>query len=72
MSECAVSIKGLIKRYGSITAIKEIDCLRVVDCEPRADGGSLRRKLGVQLQSSSLPDNIRVDEAPLYLLSIDI
>ena len=22
MSECAVSIKGLIKRYGSITAIK--------------------------------------------------
>ena len=25
MSECAVSIKGLIKRYGSITAIKEID-----------------------------------------------
>ena len=98
MSEFIVSVKGLIKRYGSITAIKEIDMdikkgevfgllgpngagktttleclegirkfdggsLRVADCDPRAGGGSLRQKLGVQLQSSSLSDNIRVDEA---------
>ena len=98
MSELAVSVKGLVKRYGSFTAVKQInleirkgevfgllgpngagktttlECLegmrridggslRVAGCDPQADGKTLRKKLGVQLQSSSLPDNIRVDEA---------
>lgn len=98
MTELAVSVKGLVKRYGSFTAVKQIDLeirkgevfgllgpngagktttleclegmrridggsLRVAGCDPQADGKTLRKKLGVQLQSSSLPDNIRVDEA---------
>ena len=98
MTELAVSVKGLVKRYGSFTAVKQInleirkgevfgllgpngagktttlECLegmrridggslRVAGCDPQADGKTLRKKLGVQLQSSSLPDNIRVDEA---------
>lgn len=98
MTELAVSVKGLVKRYGSFTAVKQIDLeirkgevfgllgpngagktttleclegmrridggsLRVAGYDPQADGKTLRKKLGVQLQSSSLPDNIRVDEA---------
>ncbi len=98
MSEPAVKVEGLVKRYGSFTAVKKIDleiekgvvfgllgpngagktttleCLegmrridaghiRVAGCNPQSGGRQLRKKLGVQLQSSSLPDNIRVDEA---------
>jgi ABC-2 type transport system ATP-binding protein len=37
--------------------------LRVAGCNPQTDEKTLRRKLGVQLQSSSLPDSIRVGEA---------
>lgn len=94
----AVIIKGLTKRYGSFTAVKQIDmeihkgevfgslgpngagktttleCLEgmrkindgslmVAGLNPQTDGSMLRKKLGVQLQSSALPDNIRVGEA---------
>ncbi len=97
INETTVSVKGLVKRYGSFTVIDGLDmevrrgevfgllgangagkttifeCLeglrainggtiRVAGCTPE-DGRKLRRKLGVQLQSSSLPDSIRVDEA---------
>ncbi len=37
--------------------------LNIAGCNPLSDGRNLRRNLGVQLQSSSLPDGIRVDEA---------
>ena len=37
--------------------------LRVAGCDPQSDEKTLRSKLGVQLQTSSLPDSIRVDEA---------
>lgn len=98
MSEAAVSVKGLVKRYGALTALNGIDlevqsgevfallgangagktttfeCLeglrrfdggeiRVAGCDPRKDTSALRKKLGVQLQSSSLPGYIRTDEA---------
>ncbi|RIE10249.1 ABC transporter ATP-binding protein [Candidatus Cryosericum hinesii] len=98
MTESAVSIKGLVKRYGSFTAVNGIDIevgrgevfgllgpngagktttleclegmrkanggkLRVAGCDPQSDQRELRSKLGVQLQSSSLPDSIRVGEA---------
>jgi ABC-2 type transport system ATP-binding protein len=98
MNEPAVSIKGLVKRYGDFTAVSQIsldvrkgevfgllgpngagktttlECLEgmrkidggtllVAGCHPQADGRSLYKKLGVQLQSSSLPENIRTDEA---------
>ncbi len=98
MAEPAVSIRGLVKRYGPSTAVDGIDleigrgevfgllgpngagktttleCLEgmrepdagslcVVGCDPRADRRVLREKLGVQLQSSALPDSMRVDEA---------
>ena len=98
MSEIAVSVKGLVKRYGSLTALNGIDlevrsgevfallgangagktttfeCLeglrrfesgeiRVAGCDPKKDAGALRKRLGVQLQSSSLPACIRTDEA---------
>lgn len=98
MSEFSVEVKGLIKKYGSFTAVNGIDLevnrgeifgllgangagktttfecleglrrksggtLRVAGCDPKSDERRLRHKLGVQLQSSSLPDSIRVDEA---------
>lgn len=98
MAESMVSIKGLVKKYGSFTAVNGIDLevgkgeifgflgpngagktttlecleglrtanggsLRVAGCDPQKDGRKLRRILGVQLQSSSLPDSIRVGEA---------
>jgi ABC-2 type transport system ATP-binding protein len=37
--------------------------LSVAGCDPQTDERKLRRKLGVQLQSSALPDSIRVGEA---------
>ena len=37
--------------------------LRVAGCDPQADPHGLRRRLGVQLQSSALPDTIRAGEA---------
>lgn len=98
MTDFAVSIKGLVKRYGSFTAVNGIDLevsrgeifgilgpngagktttlecleglrkadggtLRVADCNPQTDERLLRHRLGVQLQSSALPDSIRVGEA---------
>lgn len=98
MTESTILVKGLVKRYGSFTAVNGInfevergevfgllgangagktttfECLegmrkssggtlRVADCDPQTDERKLRHKLGVQLQSSSLPDSIRVDEA---------
>ncbi|MDR3644808.1 MAG: ABC transporter ATP-binding protein [Clostridia bacterium] len=103
MNESVVSIKGLIKRYGSFTAVGGIDMevgrgevfgllgpngagktttleclegmrkvsggrLRVAGCDPQSQERALRRKLGVQLQSSALPDSICVGEA-LTLIS---
>jgi len=98
MTESVVSIKGLVKRYGSFTAVNGIDIevgkgevfgllgpngagktttlecleglrktnggqLRVAGCDPQCEERKLRSKLGVQLQSSALPDSIRVGEA---------
>lgn len=98
MIEQVVTIKGFVKRYGTHTAVNNInlevgkgeifgllgpngagktstlECLeglrkadggtlKVAGCDPQADEGMLRKKLGVQLQSSSLPDSIRVGEA---------
>jgi ABC-2 type transport system ATP-binding protein len=37
--------------------------MRVAGCDPRTDSRAMRSKLGVQLQSSSLPDSMRTDEA---------
>lgn len=97
MSESVVSVKGLVKRYGSFTAVDGVDLeigrgevfgllgangagktttfecieglravsagsIRVAGCNPQTERRTLRRKLGVQLQSSSLPDTIRVGE----------
>lgn len=48
-------IEGLRRKSGGT--------LSIAGCDPQSDEKKLRRKLGVQLQSSSLPDSIRVDEA---------
>jgi ABC-2 type transport system ATP-binding protein len=37
--------------------------LRVAGCDPQAEEGRLRRRLGVQLQSGTLPGSLRVREA---------
>ena len=37
--------------------------IRVLGLDPRAQGGELRRRLGVQLQESQQPDKLRVEEA---------
>lgn len=98
MTESMVSIKGLVKRYGSFTAVNGIDIevsegeifgllgpngagktttleclegirkvssgmLRVAGCNPQKDEKNLRHLLGVQLQTSSLPESILVGEA---------
>lgn len=98
MSNPAVAVSGLTKRYGKITAVDHIsfeigqgevfgllgpngagktttlECLEglrnadagsllVAGCNVQTSGKELRKKLGVQLQSSSLPNSIRVDEA---------
>jgi ABC-2 type transport system ATP-binding protein len=43
--------------------------LTVAGCDPQKDGRALRQKLGVQLQASSLPDCIHVDEAMALVCS---
>lgn len=99
MDESAVSVQGLIKRYGTIKVVDKIsfevkkseifgllgpngagktttlECLEgmcksdggtlcVNGCNPQLDNGyKLHQTLGVQLQSSSLPDSIRPIEA---------
>ena len=98
MDETVVAVRGFVKKYGSITAVDNIDLdvrrgevfgllgangagktttfecieglrkddggsLLVAGCNPQTETRALRRKLGVQLQSSSLPGSIRVDEA---------
>lgn len=98
MSKSVVSVKGLVKRYGTFTAVDGVEleigrgevfgllgangagktttfeCIEglravsdgsicVAGCNPQSEQKRLRRKLGVQLQSSSLPDTIRVGEA---------
>lgn len=98
MTESVISIKSLVKRYGSFTAVNEIDMevcegeifgllgpngagkttvleclegirkvssgmLRVAGCNPQKDEKKIRQMLGVQLQTSSLPESILVDEA---------
>lgn len=37
--------------------------LRIAGCDPQSEGQKLRSRLGVQLQSSSLPDSMTVGEA---------
>ncbi|WP_100489322.1 ABC transporter ATP-binding protein [Sporolactobacillus pectinivorans] len=98
MTEIVVSVRGLVKHYGTFTALNGIDfqigsgevfgllgangagktttleCLeglrqpsagaiRIAGCNPQTDGRTLRRRLGVQLQSAALPGCMRVDEA---------
>jgi ABC-2 type transport system ATP-binding protein len=48
-----------------LEGIRKIDggVLEVAGCDPQSDGKKLRSCLGVQLQSSSLPDSIEVSEA---------
>jgi len=41
--------------------------LRVDGCDPQVDGRKLRQILGVQLQSSSLPEGIRAGEAMMLI-----
>jgi ABC-2 type transport system ATP-binding protein len=49
----------------SIAGLRAIDAgrIRVLGLDPRADRAALRRQLGVQLQESALPDNLKVWEA---------
>ncbi|WDL96012.1 ABC transporter ATP-binding protein [Alicyclobacillus sp. ALC3] len=98
MTDPAIEVHGLTKRYGTLVAVDGIDlevqrgevfgllgpngagkttvleCLegirrpdagqiRVAGCDPQANTRALRRKLGVQLQVSSLPGHMRVSEA---------
>jgi ABC-2 type transport system ATP-binding protein len=97
MEEAAVSVKGLVKRYGSVTAVDGIsfevkkgevfgllgsngagktttfECMeglrttdggviKVAGCDPVRQQSLLHSRLGVQLQSSSLPDSMLVSE----------
>jgi ABC-2 type transport system ATP-binding protein len=98
MSNSVVTVKDMVKRYDSFTAVDGIsfsvgagevfgllgpngagktttlECLEgirkvnagnidVAGCDPQSQQGQLRDRLGVQLQSSSLPDSIQVSEA---------
>ncbi|MGB9662731.1 MAG: ABC transporter ATP-binding protein [Moorellaceae bacterium] len=98
MSESVISVRGLIKRYGSFVAVNGVsfevkkgeifgllgpngagkttilECLEgirqpnggtlsISGHNPHSNGKKLRQILGVQLQSSSLPDGIRPREA---------
>jgi ABC-2 type transport system ATP-binding protein len=55
-----------------IEGIRKASSGRIVlgDCDPIKDEAKLRCLLGVQLQSSSLPDNITVFEAMALICSI--
>ena len=98
MSNATVTVNGLVKRYGSFTAVNNVsfevgrgevfgllgpngagktstlECIEgmrrfdggsitVGGCDVAAGGKELRRKLGVQLQASSLPDCMKAAEA---------
>ena len=97
MTEPVISVNGLVKRYGSFTAVNglsfdvkqgevfgllgpngagkttTLECLEgirqsnggtmtVAGCDPNTQAQSLRKRLGVQLQTSSLPDSIKPRE----------
>ncbi len=49
----------------SIAGLRQIDSgtIRVLGLDPRADRAAVRQLVGVQLQESALPDNLRVAEA---------
>ncbi len=49
----------------SIAGLRPIDSgqIRVLGLDPRRDRDALRHQLGIQLQESALPDNLRVAEA---------
>lgn len=98
MSNSAIIVKDLVKRYDTFTAVDGIsfnveagevfgllgpngagktttlECLEgirkvstgrisMAGCDPQSQQSELRNRLGVQLQSSSLPDSIQVSEA---------
>jgi ABC-2 type transport system ATP-binding protein len=98
MESSVVSVNGLVKRYGSFSAVSNLsfevkpgevfgllgpngagktttlECLegmrkadagtlRIAGCDPQGEEQKLRSRLGVQLQSSSLPDSMTVGEA---------
>lgn len=48
-----------------MSGLREADrgTVRVLGLDPRTDRAELRQRLGIQLQSSQLPDRIRVAEA---------
>ena len=48
-----------------LEGLREADggTVRVLGLDPRADGGRLRQKIGVQLQQAALPERIKVWEA---------
>jgi len=109
--ENVITVEGLRKRYGPITAIDgisfqvqkgeifgmvgpngsgkttTIECveglrqpdegvLRVLDLDPQQDARHLRERTGVQLQSSNLPNRMKVEEAldlfaSFYQITID-
>ena len=104
MNESIVTVHGLVKRYGSVSALNGIsfevkkgevfgllgpngagkttalECLEgmrrpdggtlsVNGCNPQSDKQRLRRILGVQLQSSSLPERIYPAEAMALICS---
>lgn len=56
---------GKTTTFECLEGLRKADAghLRVAGCNPQTETRALRRKLGVQLQSSSLPGSIRVDEA---------
>src|SRR5688572_21743187 len=49
----------------SIEGLRDIDSgtITVLGCNPHRDPGKLKRKIGIQLQESMLPDRMRVKES---------